>query len=1059
MRARSPLVGRDAEVAELTRAVEDLLHGDGGLVLIVGEPGIGKTRLAEAVAESAAGHAAVAWGRAWEDGGAPPYWMWIQVLRALRRQFPAVAVPADLAPMLPELAARSAAPASSPEGRFVLFDAVLGYLSDLASDRPLLMVLDDLHAADESSLQLLSFIVGHLRDTAVLIVGTYRPVEAQIAPATSSLFAPLVGRAQLVAPRRLGPDDTSALATLKTRVILDPDTLARIHEVTEGNPLFLSEVLGLVAEQRARGQNATVTIPSSVHTAVRDHLGRLPATLKALLEIASVFGREFTASALSKVSAHPAGEVKELLGQAAELGVLVERDEQAFAFSHGILAATLHRGLPAASRAGLHLVIAEGIASNPVEIARHLFEAGPEHTGRAARAAVVAAEDACGRMAYEVAGALARRALEVVSPDDSPLRFELLRQLGEAQILGGQASVGRETCRQAAALGRDLGSSTLMARATLTYGLSFTFGETDAVLVALIEDALAGLDEAEVGLRARLLSRLAGALTPAPESARPIRMAREALALSESLDDRTRLDVLHAVGSTLAPFAPPEERRVLNEEALRLAEVLQNPIVALRSRLRLVFDLLERGEVEGSRAHALAYETNAVRLGSPLGAWPTAMLRAMFALLEGRFADQDAALAETRRGGRGGRDEAPAACLLGHRLFTLRASGNEEALQRERGTLLEYAARSPPPYREVIAALVHLRLGELDAARANLARTSPSKVVAHQNVGMGAWAAELAWRLGDRTWAAPLREWLLDHQGRLSVVAMAGFACDDSIDRALMLLAAALGRRDEAHRCYRQAATVLRAMNARPMEARLHLEWAEILLSEPSDGPGVTEPLGEALSIARSLGLGFAQRVEALLRAIPARHVSGDSPAGPVESIEISQDTSGWLVRGLGTTCRMKESKGMEYLSLLLAQPGREVHVLDLASSGDHVDPGDAGEILDARARAEYQARLAELYAELAEAEHWNDPARVERARSEADALESQLLGAVGKGGRSRRTGRASERARVAVKRRLDDAVRRIGDAAPALGEHLERAVRTGLYCSYLPDRARRRPR
>jgi predicted ATPase len=161
-----------------------------------------------------------------------------------------------------------------------------------------------------------------------------------------------------------------------------------------------------------------------VHAAVREHLGRLPAALRELLEIASVLGRDFTAAALSKVSVRPASEVTGALAEAAELGVLVERDAHDFAFSHGILAETLHRDLPAARRASLHLAIADGIARDPAEIARHLFEAGPEHGERATRAAALAAEDACGRMAFEVAGALARRALAVISPDDRPLRFE-----------------------------------------------------------------------------------------------------------------------------------------------------------------------------------------------------------------------------------------------------------------------------------------------------------------------------------------------------------------------------------------------------------------------------------------------------------------------------------------------------------------------------------------------------------------------------------------------------------------------------------------------------------
>lgn len=1053
------MVGRDAELAELARAVEDLRRGEGGLVLVVGEPGIGKTRLAEAAAESAAGNVAVAWGRAWEAGGAPPYWMWIQVLRALRGHEPAVATPAELGPMLPELAARRSASASSSEGRFVLFDAVLGYLSDFASKRPVLVILDDLHAADEPSLDLLSFVVTHLGGGPVLVVGTYRPVEARITPSTSALFARLVRAAHVVAPRRLGLDDAAALAAANARSAVDPDTLARIHEVSEGNPLFLTEILGLVTERRARGESAGVAIPSGVHAAVREHLGRVPAPLRGLLEIASVLGREFTAAALAQVSGRPVDDVLDGLGQAAELGVLEEREARLYAFSHGIMAETLRRDLPAARRTALHLAIADEIARDPAEIARHLFEAGHEHAARAARAAELAAKDACGRMAFEVAMALARRALEVVAPEDRAGRFELLRLLGESQILGGHPDAGKETCRQAAALGRELGAPALLARAALTYGLSFTFGETDGLLVALIEEALAGLDDAELGLRARLLSRLAGALTPALESAQPIRLAREALALSESLDDRTRLDVLHTAGSTLAPFTPPEERRVLNEEALRLSEVLGNPIVSLRSGLRLVFDLLERGDVEGSRAYALAYETQAARLGLPFGSWPAAMLRAMYALLEGRFADEEAALAEARRSGRGEPGGVPPQCLLAHRLFTLRASGDEEALRRERSALLDYAARSPPPYREMIAALVHLRLGEIDAARAALARTSPAKVVAHQNVGMGAWAAELAWRLADRGWAAPLREWLVDHQGRLSVVAMAGFACDDSVDRALMLLGATLGRRDEAHRFYRQAAAGLRAINARPMEARLHLEWSEIVLSEPGPRPDLAEALAEARAIAQALELGFAPRIDALMLAAPAGDAARQRSAPPTESIEVLRETSGWLVRGLGAACRTKETKGMEYLSRLLAEPGREIHVLDLAAGGEPVDLGDAGEVLDGQARKAYEARLDELCAELAEAERWNDPMRAERARSEADALQSQLLAAVGRGGRSRRAARAGERARVAVKRRLDDAVRRIGDAAPALGEHLERAVRTGLYCSYLPDRARRRPR
>jgi hypothetical protein len=141
-------------------------------------------------------------------------------------------------------------------------------------------------------------------------------------------------------------------------------------------------------------------------------------------------------------------------------------------------------------------------------------------------------------------------------------------------------------------------------------------------------------------------------------------------------------------------------------------------------------------------------------------------------------------------------------------------------------------------------------------------------------------------------------------------------------------------------------------------------------------------------------------------------------------------------------------------LARLLGEPGREQHVLDLAGAGE-VDAGDAGEILVREARLAYQARLAEIRAELDEAEDWHDAGRVERLREEAEALEGQLAGAVGLGGRERRAGRAVERARVNVQRRIADALRRIGEVAPALGRHLGATVRTGTTCVYRPDAPR----
>ena len=164
-----------------------------------------------------------------------------------------------------------------------------------------------------------------------------------------------------------------------------------------------------------------------------------------------------------------------------------------------------------------------------------------------------------------------------------------------------------------------------------------------------------------------------------------------------------------------------------------------------------------------------------------------------------------------------------------------------------------------------------------------------------------------------------------------------------------------------------------------------------------------------------------------------------------------------WSLSCNGRVVRLKDSRSMRTLARLVASPDRDFHVLDLvavgepAASGDPVDVGDAGELLDDRARDSYRRRLAELRETLAEAESMADQLRVTRAREEIEILGAELSRAVGLSGRQRRASGAAERARVAVQRRIRDAIRRIGETLPQMGRHLDWAVRTGSYCSYRP--------
>ena len=165
-----------------------------------------------------------------------------------------------------------------------------------------------------------------------------------------------------------------------------------------------------------------------------------------------------------------------------------------------------------------------------------------------------------------------------------------------------------------------------------------------------------------------------------------------------------------------------------------------------------------------------------------------------------------------------------------------------------------------------------------------------------------------------------------------------------------------------------------------------------------------------------------------------------------------------WTVRWQETTFRLKDGLGLQYLVRLLADPGREIHVLDLvgeragAAAGEAIDTGDAGELLDEEARRSYKDRLEDLRETLAEAESFGDGARAERARAEMEVLAAELGRAVGLGGRVRRAGGAAERARSAVQRRIKNALERIGEHAPALAAYLARTVKTGNACVFRPE-------
>jgi predicted ATPase len=244
-----PLVGRERELAELERGLAEAHDGTGGLFVVVGEPGIGKTRLADELQRSACGRGfTVHWGRCWEAGGAPAFWPWIQIFRSMLRdrnsQAVATAYDDVLSRLLPELR-KGPVPTGEldqAQARFQLFDDLWGLLRAAAQHGPSLLVLDDLHAADPSSLALLQFIVRDLRTNRVVVVATYRDREASPSAEVSDAIRAVAREGIFLPLRRLDPDEVAKLLDERSGKPVARELAVALHKATEGNPMFVDQV-------------------------------------------------------------------------------------------------------------------------------------------------------------------------------------------------------------------------------------------------------------------------------------------------------------------------------------------------------------------------------------------------------------------------------------------------------------------------------------------------------------------------------------------------------------------------------------------------------------------------------------------------------------------------------------------------------------------------------------------------------------------------------------------------------------------------------------------------
>ncbi|MFE5957543.1 ATP-binding protein [Streptomyces rubiginosohelvolus] len=1151
------LFGRDHPAGVLRSEIARATDSHGGLVLVTGEAGIGKSTLVtDAAHEARRRGALVVGGSCWDSDNTPGYWPWVQILRGLRRSATATewaaaqeASDGRLAVLLGDPAAVAAGGAhggepgaeagapgdtgppggdwtgggppgwGSSEGAeaFGLFDAVTTALVTVSQSRPLVVVLDDLHSADPASLRLLEFAAQHAWFERLLLIGTYRDVEVE-APGhpLQQLILPLVSRAAATLTLTgLGRDEVGALMTVTTGREPAPQLVDEVHRRTGGNPFFV--------EQTARlwHSGAPVsTIPPGVREAVRQRLALLPEPVVSLLTSAALLGREFRRQVLAVVHGAPVPHVDRLLESAVVARVVVPRPSGQYAFAHDLLRETLYASLDDADARERHAAAVRaldahgglGDAVPPGALARHAHLAGDAlERDRRLDLLLAAARDASGRLADEEAAGHYRRALAVASDESGAagrgpdLRRAVLIGLDLAGQLrhAGESAEAQRLLDGAVARARELDDPELLGRVAITlHGDGF----------------LGGSGVSTKGLLAEAHRRITG--KEGQESLSDDRLAQElainfmALARSGS-DDEALAFSLWARHDSVWGLGSAVERLGLTDEMTVVGRRTQHHDMEMHAASMRWVALLELGDpafLDQFRTFVRLAELTAL----PRFALGIAVDTSLIASLQGRFAEASTALA----------DDALAPENNDHAVFGFMAHHLRWALHLLQGHFAEaeeVLAELPAsgyPHPGLLEAVTAVEQGDATPALRLIAEHA-DRAAPYPRAFMPLWLrllAQTAALTGDPRLIARAEDELTPFTGQW-VVSLYGCDISGPVDLWLGMLAAARDDQDAAVAAFTEAAASSDRLGARPWAVRARLCLAHSLLARSDAGDGsfagdadrARRLLGEVAREAGELALDHVEAEASALRSTPPLTASATataalapataaSDASAATSVSRTQDPdpdrSGgeagggvaadrdtaaaapgrekaaapdgasaefrrngpvWQLRWDGVTVHVPDAKGLRDLHSLLGLPGADVPAVRLLApeGGDLVvAAGQFGgdPVLDEEAKRRYKEHLDRLDAEIDRAAARDDRQQVEKYGRERQALLDELRTAAGLGGRSRRLGDQTERARKTVTARIRDTLRKLDTLHPALAAHLKASVTTGTTCAYRPE-------
>jgi len=895
------LYGRAAEQTTVARCWAGAKQGLRQVVLLAGEPGIGKTRLGIDAARIAHREGAVVlFGSCDEDIGLP-YRPFVEALRHYLANAPDEILvrhvrehQGELLRMVPELSRRvpkvPLPRTAEPETeRFLMFEAFANLVSAASQHSPVVLILDDLQWAGTPELLLFKHIVRSAMPMHLLIIVTYRDTELSRTHPLASVLADLRRETGIerLAVRGLDEAGVIAFVTAAAGHDLDPSELAvarTIGQETEGSPLFIAETLRNLSESGAfrqgdrwvlRAGSPDLGIPQGVKETIGRRLLRLTESTNKVLSLASVIGREFDLALLEQIAEMPEDAILDAIDEAkaaalvAEVGGEVER----YAFTHALVRATLYDEISPARRARMHRRV--GVALERLtetrpgqrvdELARHWMAATTiGDSSKAIAYARQAAEQALAGLAFEKAAKYYEQALAVLPHDDhgsDPLRCDLMIALSDAQRRAGEADYHR-AMTEAVTIARSLGDSRRLAMAVLVSARpAATVANATVVdreLIALYEEALAGLrEEGDDVLRAKLLAQLSAELLYTAEFDRRHQLSGDAVAIARRSGDRSVLAfALYARAVAINVPTALAERLALTAEMEALAERSGSMETRWSVAYHRFGALLESGDMVRAEQMLARLRELIPKLRQPYFNWVTSLAGSMLGVLRGAPDAEQQVLATFELGRAGGQPDANMVRLA--QMFVMRRDQGRYGEQVEPLRQLVQAQPHLPVWGVTLAGL-YCETDQLDEARAQVAMlaangfrlpvdwTWPSAVMS---------LAQVASDLGDQTLAGHFYPQLQKVAGQVGVTGI-GVVCYGSLALPCGLLAACLRRWDEADRYFGEAEAMNERIGARPYLVRTRRAWAAMLIDRnlPGDGARIVALMAAARGAAVEFGM------------------------------------------------------------------------------------------------------------------------------------------------------------------------------------------------------------